>query len=236
MRVSGAPYNVFLPPGSYILTIVDNCGNTDHVITVRESEVVTIETGMKPLDGIICTHKIDIESIRSAFLGEIFFEDPQLIEKYALKKNFLLGFDREDQLKIYSNDELHQLRVNHVSEVRTLANKLRALLTNDLQQSVHNWITRRDEIRALIDKKRRAGDNSIEDLACKKRGLKPVTPAYEKCYGHLAELRQKREEQSRLLAEREANNPFADAKKRCTSIGLKPKTEAFGKCVLELTR
>jgi hypothetical protein len=43
-------------------------------------------------------------------------------------------------------------------------------------------------------------------------------------------------ERERARLEIEARDPFSDAKKKCTALGIKPKTEAFGKCVLEVSR
>jgi len=106
----------------------------------------------------------------------------------------------------------------------------------DLKSYVTTLRDNEAQAKKEADRIRLLGDGTPEDVVCKKRGLKPATPTYERCYVDLAERRKKSEEQARLQAEREANDPFADAKKRCASIGIKPKTEAFGKCVLELTR
>jgi hypothetical protein len=148
----------------------------------------------------------------------------------------LFGFRHLSDLEFTSIESLKSTQLEHQREVVAIVQRLAVESRDRLQRDLVDLEATRDIERVKTERIRREGDGSIEDLACKKRGLKPSTPAYVRCYADLVSRKNQRGESARIQAEREANDPFADAKKRCTSIGLKPKTEAFGKCVLELTR
>ena len=112
----------------------------------------------------------------------------------------------------------------------------------------------------------REGDGSPDDLTCKQRRLKPQSAGYEKCRVSLAEHRAKEEagrrssEANKSAAEKEQDNKLPapatavqavrektkpraadssyldEAKAKCVDLGFKLATEAFGKCVLQLSK
>jgi hypothetical protein len=110
---------------------------------------------------------------------------------------------------------------------------------------------RRDEEEKLRRERERIakeGDGSADDLACKKKNLKPSTPPYLKCRQQVINERETQaaleEKKKRQKEEADKNSAGLNiekisidiAKKKCIELGFKSASEGYGKCVLQLSR
>jgi hypothetical protein len=172
-------------------------------------------------------------------LERIYMPSPAVSKESEI---FFFG-EKKPRLIELSESGISEIRASHRGLVIEEITELKKAGVGRLLGELEHLESKIREHQAALEKIRLEGDGSAEDIACKKRNIRPATAAYGKCYKDQTTARLKREkaaaeaaDRQRLIAEREANDPLADAKMRCLSIGLQPKTEAFGKCVLELSK
>jgi hypothetical protein len=237
---------VAAPPGSYQVDLVISGNPLAFAFPCRST--IPIFLGLWPkalyvLDiefrpGDFCTHHPE-EKLSQSFFARL----PEQSPVRMTADFYLISTKKMTSPDFLSEEELTAIRKNLANEFMKRLDTLDNLFLDDLKVQVQALENEYGKKALLQEQIRRSGDGGEEDIACKKRGFRPSTAAYEKCYKDQTTARLKREKAAteaadlqKSIAEREANDPFADAKRRCLSIGLQPKTEAFGKCVLELSK
>jgi hypothetical protein len=242
---------LFIPPGRYEMKAALNfnplCGtDSSSMIELHPMSLVIIYFTRGK--GLVCEIYPKLERTESYVLN------PRVAEASAQSIYVATDDLAYKKPEILTRDQIVSLQQDLQGQLARLLQPTAKVAFNDL---VPRALELNKDLKAELAAKERIrieGDLSKEDLICKKRGFRPSTKEYEACYQDALKrrqdaerkkaeadekVRQQSEKAAELLrrkADREANDPFADAKARCAAIGLRPKTEAFGKCVLEITR
>ena len=147
---------------------------------------------------------------------------------------------------------------NEISARKIIAEKLEADRRAEAERQEKSRQLLQEQRVREVDRIAREGDGSLDDLACKKRNLKPSTLAYLKCRDTLDKAREKearavtekdeknrleevkkeevRLSRQRIMSGQDDRSALSDAKQKCIDLGFKPATEKFGKCVLQLSK